>query len=210
MPSFLGWDGFLYEKNYIPKKENEEKEAGFSNLPFCMSLWAHRDVVRQWEWGGSRLKSPKNTLMKADLHVNNLQQLFSFPKCVNFPPYPSAQFFRCYEDWCYQPPPGWEDNRFFSLWLSDYSETGFSVNNTGMFTWSQVSYRILSQNRTNHSLLLYLSFKVWADGFRTGNCKGIVEYMEICSTCWHRNRQHMLKQQHPTENYFLMHIFCVM
>lgn len=42
--------------------------------------------------------------MKADLHVNNLQQLFSFPKCVNFPPYPSAQFFRCYEDWCYQPP----------------------------------------------------------------------------------------------------------
>lgn len=104
MPSFLGWDGFLYEKNYIPKKENEEKEAGFSNLPFCMSLWAHRDVVRQWEWGGSRLKSPKNTLMKADLHFNNLQQLFSFPKCVNFPPYPSAQFFRCYEDWCYQPP----------------------------------------------------------------------------------------------------------
>lgn len=97
----LGWV-FTWKKLYS-KKENEKKEAGFSNLPFCMSFWSHRDVVRQWEWGGSRLKSWQNTLMKADLHVNNLQQWFSFPKCVNFPPYPSAQFLRCYEDWCYQP-----------------------------------------------------------------------------------------------------------
>lgn len=146
--SRLGWV-FTWKKLYS-KKENEKKEAGFSNLPFCMSFWAHRDVVRQWEWGGSRLKSWQNTLMKADLHVNNLQQWFSFPKYVNFPPYPSAQFLRCYEDWCYQPS---QDGQItgFSLWLSDYSETGFSVNNTGMFIWSQVPCRILSQNRTNHS-----------------------------------------------------------
>lgn len=99
----------IWKKWYTKKttkktpKNQEKKEAGFGNLPFCMSLWAQRDVVRQWEWGGSRLKYWQNTLMKADLHVNNFQQWFSFPKCGNFPPYPSAQFLRCYEDWCYQP-----------------------------------------------------------------------------------------------------------
>lgn len=190
MPSFPGWDGFLYEKKLYTKKENEKKQAGFSSLLFCMSLWAHRDVVRQWEWGGSRLKSLQNTLMKADLHVNNLQLWSSFPKCVDFPPYPSTQFFRWYEVWCYQPSQDGQKTGFSLCGCQDYSETGFSVNNTGMFIWSQVPHRILSQNRTNHSLLLYISFKVGVDGLRIGNCEWILEHMEICSTCWHWNRQH--------------------
>lgn len=109
MPSLPGWNGFLYEKNDIPKKPQKKtpktkkkRKLDLVTFPFACHF-GHKDMVRQWEWGGSRLKYWQNTLMKADLHVNNFQQWFSFPKCGNFPPYPSAQFLRCYEDWCYQP-----------------------------------------------------------------------------------------------------------
>lgn len=203
-----GMGFYMNKKTYIKKKGNGKKEAGFSNLPFCMSLWALRDVVRQWERGGSRLKSWQNTLVKADLHVNNLQQWFSFPKCVNFPPHPSAQFLRCYEDWCYEPS---QDGQITGFSLFDCQIT---VKLAFLLTIQACLYEVRSH--TEYSLKteqIILSFYIYPlrSGHMASGCRTVNVLYSIWKYALHVDIE--IGNTHDktaTENHFLMHIFCAM